>query len=62
MYMKSLVRNANGNAITSFTKELNPTGVGIYIYIYVGNMQSAFEDNGRGLLVYTTYKVFHINL
>ena len=35
-YMKSLAINANGNAITSFARELNPTGVrGVYIYIYI---------------------------
>ena len=33
--MKSLARNAIGNAITSFSKELNPSGVGEYIYIYI---------------------------
>ena len=33
--MKSLAINANGDAITSFAKELNPTGVGEYIYIYI---------------------------
>ena len=33
---------ANGNTITSFAREVNPTGVGehiyiyIYIYIYIG--------------------------
>ena len=31
-YMKRLVINANGNTITSFARELNPTGVGEYIY------------------------------
>ena len=43
IYMKSLATNANGNAITLFAKELNPTGVGecvcvcvcVYIYIYI---------------------------
>ena len=34
-YMKSLAINANGNAITSFARELNPTGEGEYIYIYI---------------------------
>ena len=32
--MKRLAINANGNAITSFARELNPTGVWKYIYIY----------------------------
>ena len=27
--------NANGNTITSFARELNPTGVGEHIYIYI---------------------------
>ena len=33
--MKRLAINANGNTITSFAGELNPTGVGEYIYIYI---------------------------
>ena len=35
--MKRLAINANGNTITSFARELNPTGggVGEYIYIYI---------------------------
>ena len=34
--MKRLAINANGNTITSFTGELNPTGGrGVYIYIYI---------------------------
>ena len=33
--MKSLAINVNGNAITSFARELNPTGVGEYIYLYI---------------------------
>ena len=33
--MKRLTINANGNTITSFARELNPTGVGEYIYIYI---------------------------
>ena len=32
-YMKRLAINANGNTITSFARELNPTGVGEYISI-----------------------------
>ena len=31
--MKNLATNANGNAITSFAKELNLMGVGEYMYI-----------------------------
>ena len=34
-YMKRLTINANGNTITSFAGELNPTRVGEYIYIYI---------------------------
>ena len=30
-YMKRIVINAYGNTITSFARELNPTGVGEYI-------------------------------
>ena len=33
-YMKRLAVNANGNMITSFARELNPTGIGEYIYLY----------------------------
>ena len=33
--MKRLAINANGNTITSFAGELNPTRVGEYIYIYI---------------------------
>ena len=33
-YMKRLTINANGNTITSFARELNPTVIYIYIYIY----------------------------
>ncbi len=35
-YMKTLAINANGNTITSFAREHNPTGVGgIYIYLSI---------------------------
>ena len=33
--MKNLAINANGYAITSFDRELNPRGVGENIYIYI---------------------------
>ena len=33
-YMKRLAINANGNTITSFTRELNPMRVREYIYLY----------------------------
>ena len=33
--MKRLAINANGNTITSFVRELNPMGVGEYIYINI---------------------------
>ena len=34
-YMKRLAINVNGNMITSFARELNPTGVGEYISPFV---------------------------
>ena len=39
--MKRLAINANGNTITSFARELNPTGVREYIYIYKDIIQSS---------------------
>ena len=37
---------ANGNTFTSFARELNPTGVGehIYIYIYIQDSSNKFQD------------------
>ena len=51
-YMKRLAINANGNTITSFAREINPTWVGeyisfkcsdIYIYIYIYIYIRAFK-------------------
>ena len=49
--MKWLAINANGNTITSFARELNPTGAGeyislvyIYIYIYIYKQDLVLKD------------------
>ena len=52
--MKRLAINANGNTITSFAGDLNPTGVGeyihIYIYIYI-YMYVYIKENSKDIML-----------
>ena len=49
---------ANGNTITSFARELNPTGVGEHIYIYI------YRERERGpvYLYYLIKHAYHVRI